>query len=106
MKKLAFIVFSMVVLTVMTQSAYAYMGQKPQRIPAPVIRTSPIAGSTADGEKKCNPATADWEIIPGSCFDRGTYIICRMQNTCSGEQRAVTIPKKGLPGNPYDGVAR
>ena len=107
MKKFTFIVFSLFVLAVLAPPSYAVMGVKPQIAPKPTPRIPGSTGSiSADGGKNCNPETADWVDVPNSCFDRGTEIICRIQNTCSGEQRAVVIQKGNLPGKPYSGIAR
>ncbi|MDF1525168.1 MAG: hypothetical protein RRA15_08495 [bacterium] len=107
MKKFAFIVFSLLALAVLASPSYAVMLMKPQIAPKPTPRIpGSITSPSADGDKKCDPATADWVDVPGSCFDRGTEIICRIQNTCSGEQRAVVIQKGNLPGKPYGGIAR
>lgn len=104
MKKLAFIILSLALLIPMAAPSYAFMGQKPQVAPKPAPTLPGSTGVTPSADKNCNPDTADWVTI--SCADHGTYLVCRMQNTCSGEQRAVTVQKRSLPGNPYGGRAQ
>jgi len=103
MKKLAFIVFSLVVITAMATPSFALMGQKPQAIPAPVIRGAGMP--SADGDKKCDPDTAGWTITP-RCDDHGTYYVCVAINECDGSQKAVRIDKKNLPGGGSGGMQR
>ena len=104
MKKLAFIIFSLVVITAMATPSFALMGQKPQAIPAPVIRGVGDLPS-ADGTKKCDPATAGWTISP-RCTEYPEYYVCVAINECDGSQKAVRIPKSNLPGRGGGGLAQ